>query len=176
MVSPRRPSIEIAQDLHKKANIALWTNVQLCCILEAGSGGSHGGAVEFSEKEPSRRQLKVESEVHAQVAKILPEVAKQASALKSVRLTVTSVRMSADLRNATVFVSILGTDTHQDSPALAQKDALAHVSELRPAIQKELARRIALKFLPTIRFRLDKSLLYQDEVDALLRKETQRSS
>ena len=76
-------------------------------------------------------------------------------------VTVPAVRMSPDLKVATVSVMPLGG---QD--AAATIDALnRHKKELRTLI----ARKISLKFAPDLRFELDSSFDAQQRIDALLK-------
>jgi len=76
-------------------------------------------------------------------------------------VTVPAVRMSLDLKLATVTVMPLGG---QD--AAATIDALnRHKKELRSLI----AHRISLRFAPDLRFALDSSFDAQERIDALLK-------
>ena len=76
-------------------------------------------------------------------------------------LTIPAVRMSPDLRLATILVMPLG-----GKGAGATVEALdRHKKELRALV----ARRINLKFAPDLRFTLDMSFDAQARMDALLR-------
>jgi ribosome-binding factor A len=76
-------------------------------------------------------------------------------------LTIPAVRMSSDLKLATILVMPLG-----GKGAGATVDALdRHKKELRALV----ARRINLKFVPDLRFALDTSFDAQARMDALLR-------
>ena len=76
-------------------------------------------------------------------------------------LTIPSVRMSPDLKLATVLVMPLG-----GQGAAAAIEALdRHKKELRALV----ARRVNLKFAPDLRFVLDTSFEAQARMDALLR-------
>jgi ribosome-binding factor A len=66
-------------------------------------------------------------------------------------ITVNAVDVSPDLRNASVFVSILGT-------AVQQKAALARLEQHRVVLQAEVAKRVVLKFTPHLHFHLDASI------------------
>lgn len=69
---------------------------------------------------------------------------------EAVAVTITEVRVAPDLRDARVFVSVLGGDE-----AAAAK--LRWLRKQAPAIRAEIARRIVLKFLPKFDYLLDKS-------------------
>ena len=82
-------------------------------------------------------------------------------ALESHPVTIPSVRMSPDLKLATILVMPLGGEG-----AEATVEALdRHKKELRALI----ARRINLKFAPDLRFALDRTFDAQARMDALLR-------
>ena len=66
----------------------------------------------------------------------------------AVTVTVTEVRVAPDLRDARVFVAVVG-----DAEFAEQK--LRWLRRQAPAIRDELGRRIVLKYLPRIEYRLD---------------------
>jgi ribosome-binding factor A len=66
-------------------------------------------------------------------------------------ITVNSVDVSPDLRNAMVHVGILGT-------AAQQRQALERLEQHRAVLQAECAKRVVLKFTPYLKFRLDDSI------------------
>jgi len=70
---------------------------------------------------------------------------------ESVSLTVTEVRVAPDLRDARVFVSIVGDDEHV-------ADRLRWLRRQSADIRRELSRRIVLKFLPKMEYVLDHSV------------------
>ncbi len=64
-------------------------------------------------------------------------------------VTVTDVEVSADLKNAKAFVSILGGDKEQTMRGLASAT---------PFIRSELGKRMRLKFMPELIFRFDNTV------------------
>lgn len=76
-------------------------------------------------------------------------------------VTITGVDMSPDLRHAKVFVSIMGNEGEKK----ASLEALNHAAGW---IRHELGRRIRMKFLPEIVFRVDGSQEYGEHIDHLL--------
>ncbi len=66
-------------------------------------------------------------------------------------VTISEVRLAPDCRNATVFVSVLGDDK-------SKKDALGVLNHAAPFLQHIVAKRIVMKFIPKLYFKLDKSL------------------
>jgi ribosome-binding factor A len=115
----------------------------------------------FSKPHGSSHRLERVGELirHA-VADILARGEVRDDALDRRPLTVPSVRMSADLKLATVLVMPLG-----GQGAGAAVEALdRHKKELRALV----ARRVNLKFAPDLRFALDTSFEAQANMDALL--------
>ena len=67
-------------------------------------------------------------------------------------VTVQHVDVTPDLRNAHVYVSVIGTD------AQAQK-VISQLNARRPYLQFVLSRRITIKHTPTIHFKLDSGIV-----------------
>ncbi len=65
--------------------------------------------------------------------------------------SVTGVELSADLRHAKVFVSVMGTPEEQQ----ATMQALHHGTGF---LRRELAHRLSIRYTPELIFRLDESL------------------
>lgn len=94
----------------------------------------------------SNRTLRVNELVQREISDIL----RKRYQSESVALTITEVRVAPDLRDARVFVSIVGT------PEFAE-EKLAWIRAKAPEIREEVARRIVLKYLPKFEYVLDKS-------------------
>lgn len=77
-------------------------------------------------------------------------------------VTVTRVKVSPDLRNASVFVSVL-----DDDAALAS--ALKALNGASQYLRHELAQRLRLRLTPTLRFSADVALREGDRVAGLIR-------
>lgn len=69
--------------------------------------------------------------------------------------------MSADLRYARIYISVMGTPEEQK----ATMDALASAKGF---IRRELAARLDLRFAPDLQFKLDTSAEYSDRISRLL--------
>ncbi len=84
-------------------------------------------------------------------------------------LTVTGVDLSDDLRYAKVFVSIYKDEEREAT--------LKAIETAKGFIRRELGKRMRLKFVPELAFKLDKSIEYGDKIDRLLKEvnETRRS-
>ncbi len=72
-------------------------------------------------------------------------------------ITVSDVEAAGDLRQATVYVSILGSPEQK-------KKAIAILEKYRARIQELLAKRIVLRYTPRIRFVADDSIERADRV------------
>jgi ribosome-binding factor A len=109
----------------------------------------------------SRRVERVGELIRHAVADILARGEVRDDAFDRHPLTIPAVRMSPDLRLATILVMPLG-----GKGAGATVEALdRHKKQLRALV----ARRINLKFAPDLRFTLDMSFDAQARMDALLR-------
>jgi ribosome-binding factor A len=76
-------------------------------------------------------------------------------------ITIPEVRVTADLRLATIYVMPMGgRDT---------EDVLAAFERHKKFLRAELAHRINLKFAPDIRFRVDDRFAEAERIDKLLR-------
>ncbi len=109
----------------------------------------------------SHRLERVGELIRHAVAEILARGELRDEALDHHPLTIPAVRMSPDLKLATILVMPLG-----GQGAAAAIEALdRHKKELRALV----ARRVNLKFAPDLRFALDTSFDAQAHMDALLR-------
>jgi len=77
--------------------------------------------------------------------------------------SVTSVELSADLRHAKVFISVMGTPDEQT----ATMRALGHGTGF---LRHELAQRLAIRYTPDLIFKLDESMAHGARVAELLRQ------
>ena len=111
-------------------------------------------------KVQSQRQLRAGELVRRALADIIAEGAIHDPVVAGVPVTVTEARMSPDLRHATVFVAAMG---QADRVKLAK--ALDHASGY---LQRELARRIDLRFTPKLRFEADDRFDEAAHVDEVL--------
>ena len=76
-------------------------------------------------------------------------------------VTVTDVEMTGDLREAKIFVSIMGGDEQV-------KNSLEGLQSALGFIRREIGKRIRLRFTPEISFALHTSLDYGDHIQKLL--------
>jgi ribosome-binding factor A len=112
--------------------------------------------------EPSQRMLRVGELVRHTLSDLLTRGAINDPVLEGHLVTVPDVRMSPDLKLATVFVMPLGGKD--------VKDVIAALERHKKFIRGEIAQRINLKFAPDVRFKPDRSFDYGAKIDALLDK------
>jgi len=117
--------------------------------------------------EPSARQLRVGEEVRHALARIFERHELRDPALIDATLTVTEVRMSPDLRHATVFVMPLA--------GAHAPETLAGLKRGAPYLRGLVAREVPLRFTPTLSFMLDMSFDHANRINEILhRPEVQR--
>jgi ribosome-binding factor A len=78
-------------------------------------------------------------------------------------VSVTHVDVSPDLRNATAYVSVLGSDDERAS-------TMAALDHARPFVRRELGRRLRLRTIPDVRFASDISIAQAQELTDRMRR------
>jgi ribosome-binding factor A len=110
---------------------------------------------------PSQRALRAGEVIRHAMAEILARGDVHDPVIETHLITVPEVRMSPDLRLATVYVMPLGG---QD-----EADVLAALDRNKRYLRGEIARRVNLKFAPDIRFRIDERFDEAERIERLLR-------
>jgi ribosome-binding factor A len=95
------------------------------------------------------------------VQRELSDILRKRYQAEAVTLTITEVRVAPDLRDARVFVSVIGTEEEAELK-------LRWLRKQSAAIREELSKRIVIKFLPKFEYRLDRSLVRTNKVLGLL--------
>ena len=109
----------------------------------------------------SQRQLRVGEQVRHAMADILAHGSVHDADLEGHIITVPEVRMSPDLKLATIYVMPLGgRDTELVIAALERN---------KKFLRGDIARRVNLKFAPDIRFRVDERFDEAERIEKLLR-------
>ncbi len=109
---------------------------------------------------PSQRQLRVAEEIRHILAGLFLRHELHDPELASAEITVTEVRISADLKHATAFVSWLG---RSDVDAL-----LPALHRAAPFLRAQVAHAVRLKFAPDLSFQPDHALDHAMQIDQLL--------
>ncbi len=115
---------------------------------------------------PSQRQLRVGEELRHALSEVLSEASLRDPDLVEAAITVTEVRLSPDLKNATAFVMPLGGADLEVKVAALRRAA--------PFLRGEVARRLKLRFTPRLSFEPDLSFDTAGRIDAVLRGERLR--
>ena len=114
----------------------------------------------------SQRQLRVGELIRHALADMLTRGEVHDPVLQSHMITIPEVRMTGDLRLATVFVMPLGgRDAQEVIDALERNNRY---------LRGEIARHVNLKFAPEIRFRIDERFDEADRIERLLASEKVR--
>jgi ribosome-binding factor A len=109
----------------------------------------------------SQRQLRAGELVRHALAEILARGEIHDPVIEAHLITVPEVRMSADLRLATIYIMPLG--------GRDEAEVLAALDRNKRYLRGEIARRVNMKFAPDIRFRVDDRFAEAARIDALLR-------
>jgi ribosome-binding factor A len=111
---------------------------------------------------PSQRQLRVAEEIRHVLAEVFARHDFRDPDLAEAQITVTEVRISPDLKRATVFLSRLG---RSDVDALLP--ALRHAA---PYLRGQVAHAMRLRSAPELAFAADHALDYAMKIDALMHR------
>jgi ribosome-binding factor A len=109
----------------------------------------------------SQRQLRIGETVRHAIAEILSQGSVHDPELDGHIITVPEVRMSPDLKLATIYVMPLGgRDTDK---------VMAGLERNKKFLRGEVAHRVNLKFAPDLRFRVDDRFDEAERIEKLLR-------
>jgi ribosome-binding factor A len=109
---------------------------------------------------PSQRQLKVGELIRHALAEIFTRGEIMDEVLNRYSLTVPEARMAPDLKLATVYVLPLGGE--------GAEEVIAHLEKHKRFLRGELARRVSLRFMPELRFKIDTTFERSSRIDELL--------
>lgn len=106
----------------------------------------------------SRRQRKVANLIQKELSDLVERKLRDP---RVQGVTITDVRVTPDLRTADVYVSRLGEEEEM-------REALAGLNAAAGYLKRELAPRLDLRFMPDLRFHLDRSWQQGARIDSLL--------
>ncbi|MXO90927.1 30S ribosome-binding factor RbfA [Pontixanthobacter aquaemixtae] len=113
-----------------------------------------------TKEQQSVRVLKVGERVRHILSELLARGEAHDDVLRATSVSVTEVRMTPDLRNAKVYVKpLMGEDEEVVLKALRTNTAF---------FQREVAKRLGLKFAPKLNFQPDESFDEASRIDQLL--------
>jgi ribosome-binding factor A len=108
----------------------------------------------------AKRQDKVSEEIHKIISQLLIR------GLKDPRIgfvTITGVKLTQDLRQATVYFTVVGSDEEK-------KHTEAGLNSARGYIRTELAKDLKMRFTPEVHFKYDKSFEYGQHIETILKE------
>jgi ribosome-binding factor A len=114
-----------------------------------------------SGKAPSQRQLRVGEELRHALAEMVAQVEFRDPDLAGQPITVTEVKVSPDLRNATVFVTPLVGEAATIVPALQRASSY---------MRGRLAGAVNLRHTPSLKFEHDSSFDQAERIGAVFQK------
>jgi len=109
----------------------------------------------------SQRQLRVGELIRHALAEMLTRGDVHDPVLESHMITIPEVRMTADLKLATIYVMPLG--------GRDVNEVIAALNDNKKFLRGEIAHRVNLKFAPDIRFRADERFDEAERIEKLLR-------
>ena len=110
---------------------------------------------------PSQRQLRVGEMLRHALAEVLQRGDISDPVLDTAIVTVPEVRMTPDLRHAICYVMPLGGQ-HID-------EIIKALERNRKFLRGELAHKVTLKYMPDLKFEIDRSFEEGDRIDRLLK-------
>jgi ribosome-binding factor A len=108
---------------------------------------------------PTRRTVRVAEVLRKELAACMSH----SLDLEGMLITISSVELPPDMRQAYIYVSTL-------NPELEQESALALLQRNRKEWQSSIGRRLGLKFTPQLIFRFDNAIERGDRVMEILTK------
>lgn len=111
---------------------------------------------------PSQRQLRVGEMLRHALCSILERDELRDPELAGAPVTVTEVRASPDLRNATVFVVPLGGEGGPEVVSALRRAA--------PFLRRRLGDSVDLRYVPALQFEADSSFDHAQRIEELLRE------
>ncbi len=105
----------------------------------------------------TRRQQRVAELLHHEISTLL-QFHTQDPRIGFV--TVTEVEITSDLKNATVYITVLAEED--------ERETLAGLASATPFFRRELARKLTLRYTPTLTFKIDPSTAYGQKIESLL--------
>ena len=109
---------------------------------------------------PSQRQLKVGELIRHALAESFSRGEIVDEVLNRHSLTVPEVRMTPNLKLATAYVLTLGGDE--------ASEAVEHLNKHKRFLRGEVAKRVNMRYMPEIRFKVDTSFEASARIDELL--------
>ena len=120
---------------------------------------------DHTAEQQSVRVLKVGERVRHILSELLARQEVHDDVVSASNIAVTEVRMTPDLRHATAYVK----PQLSAGPKVGEDDVVVALRQNTAFLQREVAKRLGLKFAPKLKFRKDESFAEADRIEALLR-------
>ena len=121
-----------------------------------------------TSKGPTQRQLRAGELIRHQLVDIFQREPMPDPALEKVSITVSQVKASPDLRNATAFVSALGGKGLRVKKGCADEaDMIKRLNTIAPVLRKFLGARLEMKYTPDLHFLSDNSFDEAEKIERL---------
>tara|TARA_X000000368_G_scaffold349348_1_gene289397 strand:- start:458 stop:856 length:399 start_codon:yes stop_codon:yes gene_type:complete len=117
---------------------------------------------ELKDSAYSQRQLRVGELIKQKLGEIFIRNEAKISEIDTSVVTVTEVRMSADLKSARAYVIPLG--------GIEMSKTVSALTESSHLVRKALSKKLDIKFLPRLSFLEDNSFDYAEKIEKLIRK------
>ncbi len=124
-----------------------------------------GASPRLSGRAPSQRQLRMGEAMRQALADIITRESFADPLIADATFTISEVRPSPDLKQATVFVSVLGMDGHEEQLAIQALNAQ------KGPIRQALDQKITRKYSAALNFVRDALYDQAGHIDALLRSD-----
>ena len=112
------------------------------------------------QRKNTNRMQKVDEEFKREIGKIIDQDLKNTNITGLI--SVTKVKVSPDLKSARVYISILNSKS--------KKNTLDGLKSATGFIRTELAKRINLRYTPSLNFELDDTMEYGAKIDNILKE------
>ncbi len=111
-------------------------------------------------KGPTQRQLRAGELIRHSLVEIMQRENLRDPALDGVSVTVSEVRVSPDLKQASVFAAPLGGEH--------QREVIDALNRVSPYLRGLLGKKIDMKFTPALTFKSDETFAEARKIDELL--------
>jgi ribosome-binding factor A len=118
------------------------------------------GTAKAAKRNAGQRPLRVGEELRHALARVFERGELHDPDLAGATVTVTEVRVSPDLKNATVYVMPLG--------GAREAEILAALRRSAPFLRRRLAQDVKLRYAPSIAFALDTAFAHASRISAAL--------
>lgn len=124
---------------------------------------SRGKRAGLGAQGPSQRQLRMGELIRHALAEVVARGEFRDPVLANTPITITEVRPSPDLKNATVFVTPLGG---RDTQAVLQA-----LDRAKGYLRAQVGSKLEVKFTPNLSFKADTSFATAERIETILAKD-----